>query len=210
MKPEWLMVFLTLALVILTGAYVWAAHGQLKAIERQGDIAERQIAHLERPRLIVERRTNEAEDHKIEDGFPPFVRWTLVNGGRSPAIIIEENIELDELEGDLPADPPYWKRKPRPETILAANGRRDDASILPPIGSIQWGRLCCGGSQLLFFGLVRYRDTFSDPVIIYEHAFCYVFNHEITPRDIFEKMAKPTQLHGRWVPGGPPSWTKNT
>src|SRR5713101_2395109 len=108
MDPNWIVAG---AAVVAAGATVWYAYAataqlkviskqgetadkQLAAIHRQADIAEHQIKHLERPRLIVERRFEPGDPRYIEDGTPPFVRWALVNGGRSPAIIVRESILL--------------------------------------------------------------------------------------------------------------------
>jgi len=186
-----------------TVAYACIASRQLDAIKRQADIAERHITQLERPRIIVELHG----PGRVVWDENPIREFLLVNGGRSPARIIFERIILDEIRGAFPEDPPLGEPEPRVETIMRANGERGSFRQVI-MASLRWERLCKGESTLVFFGCVKYRDTFSKPTAEpYEHRFCYLFEPQ-WPWDGIGEI--PEELIGRWRAGGPPNWTKNT
>jgi len=154
--PSWAIVYVTII-------YATIAFFQLRAIARQGDIAERNITHLERPWLIVKHHELDNWGIYVDARNPgaPFdvrVRWSATNFGRSPAFLINVFVSLICMPFPIPSEQPNYERfRDFAEYPIPPNDSHSSESWLTitdeDVKEIKAHKRC-----IVFYGLLKYND----------------------------------------------------
>lgn len=187
-SPEWWMVYLTAALAIITAlmayftACLWSATKTM--VDRSDAAAKWQYITTHRPRLIVRRVSlddGNGDSSSSGDNIPK-IQFFVANVGGSRARVIESNATFAEIDGVLPAIPPYSIELDTIKNTVIEAGQSDPLETLIIEGDKlrgvvrNWNKKFITNSensQFYFFGYIQYRD---DVDIIRRMTFCRQYN----------------------------------
>lgn len=187
-SSEWWMVYLTAALAFITAWLAYYTARLYRAtrtmVERSDAAAKWQYITTHRPRLIVRRVSlddGNGDSSSSSDNIPK-IQFIVANVGGSCARIIESNATFAEIDGILPAIPPYSIELDTIKSIVREAGQSDPPETLIIEGDKlrglvrNWNKKFITNSensQLYFFGYIQYRD---DVDIIRRMTFCRQYN----------------------------------
>jgi len=200
---------------IVTFIYAAVAILQLMAIRRQAKIAEDAIMQLERPWIRI--RINDAEilDSLTAIGKKPdaplhvFVKFSLENDGRSPALVWCASLNMKCIPDPESDEPPYGELDEFPPVPVSPSQRalaREEKGVLDPKDLI---RIARGDGSLRFFCLVKYRDVLGPNGRGADHETRFSWGWRSIEAD---DEARAQGFHRRMqsLPMGGPNWTRYT
>lgn len=176
----------TIAIAIFTGVLAWVTCGLLRAnlktagaAEVSANTARDAFTKLERPYIHAFGAYKLEIDRAVVGGFEPFVRYSVANYGKTPAVL-EDVIAYMIVSGETgPAGPPddrgvHWLLR---TPVFAPKERRDDLKQTIPEGlgfdHPSTNEICprTGPSEDLFLRvIIKYRGPFAGG---YETSACW-------------------------------------
>jgi len=136
------------------------------AAKKSADTAEKSVVELERPWLFIDivkfdgfRRGIPQAEWVDQPLLMGEMRWTIRNYGRSPAFVFDGAIRLHAINKPLPEPPNYTTNAALIPIPMAPN--KIQRNRIPWMMDVEdYKRVIKGDADLVFYGFIRYRDTF--------------------------------------------------
>ncbi len=172
------------------------------AAKKSADTAERALNDLERPWIFIRITSFEGFDKPPTEFDPTMIvnlKWEIENSGRTPAFAFDGAVSLHVFTLPLPDFPDYGKAAPI-ALVPIPQGRPQPNNTGWFIDKDEYEGIYKDLRQLVFYGFIKYRDTFRR-----EHVsrWCAILKIQklriggVTPITF-------------WSYEGPPNWTEYT
>lgn len=171
------------------------------AAAKSAQVAEQSLYDLERPWIFIRISKSEGFSRKAPTSLEPImwtsIGWYVQNFGRNPGFVTESAIRIRISPVPIPETPDYGMERhpaitlavPLPQGVPHENWTTFD----------EHRKLMRGEALFLFYGFIKYRDTFGRD---HESSWCAVMQ--------IPKLIMSGQPDGYWVFGGPSAYTKYT
>jgi hypothetical protein len=183
MKPEWLIVYVTLIYAVFAGLQWWSIRRQARIAQTTAEASKQNSdawISAERAWILVSMPQRDALNPEPPTGLPQepvtVLPYTIANYGRTPAWItgIDTIVRIIPVDDRLPDEPDYGDPLIRhTEENLALIPRQEKIGTLTMLTQ-SFVDINAGRKTLYVYGRVEYRCVFQG--IEGETRFCYMYN----------------------------------